>query len=104
MARGSNRIVALIRRSAMPALALIVVGTFAGHAIAGPNGILAWGSYHRALHQRQAELAEINRERAQLRHRSDLLDPQKADPDMADELVRKDLGLVRPDEVIVPLD
>ena len=43
-------------------------------------------------------------ERAQLRHRSALLDPRKADPDMADELVRKDLGLVRPDEVIVPLD
>jgi cell division protein FtsB len=33
-----------------------------------------------------------------------LLDPRKADPDMAEELVRKDLGLVRPDEVIVPLD
>ena len=88
----------------MPALAVIVVGTFAGHAIAGPNGILAWGSYHRALQQRQAELAEIAQQRAQLRHRSDLLDPRKADPDMADELVRKDLGLVRPDEVIVPLD
>ena len=40
----------------------------------------------------------------QLKHRSDLLDPRKADPDMADELVRKDLGLVRPDEVIIPLD
>jgi len=101
---GGNRIFQLIRRAAMPALALIVVGTFAGHAIAGPNGILAWGSYHRALQQRQAELAEITQQRAQLRHRSDLLDPRKADPDMADELVRKDLGLVRPDEVIVPLD
>ena len=101
---GPNRIFALIRRVAMPALAVIVVGTFAGHAIAGPNGILAWGSYHRALLQRQSELANIERERAQLKHRSDLLDPRKADPDMADELVRKDLGLVRPDEVIVPLD
>ena len=88
----------------MPALALIIVGTFAGHAIAGPNGILAWGSYHRALLQRQAELAQIEKQRAQLRHRSALLDPRRADPDMADELVRKDLGLVRPDEVIVPLD
>jgi len=88
----------------MPALAVIVVGTFAGHAIAGPNGILAWGSYHRALQQRQAELAQIEREHAALKHRSDLLDPRKADPDMADELVRKDLGLVRPDEVIVPRD
>ena len=88
----------------MPALALIVVGTFAGHAIAGPNGLLAWGGYHRALNERKAELAQLEQQRAQLRHRSELLDPRKADPDMADELVRKDLGLVRPDEVIVPLD
>jgi cell division protein FtsB len=94
----------MIRRAALPALALIVVGTFAGHAVAGPNGILAWGGYHRALKERQAELAQLEQERSQLRHHSNLLDPRKADPDMADELVRKDLGLVRPDEVIVPLD
>jgi cell division protein FtsB len=101
---GASKSLSLIRRSALPALALIVVGTFAGHAIAGPNGILAWGGYHRALQQRQAELAQLQQEKAQLKHRSDLLDPKKADPDMADELVRKDLGLVRPDEVIVPLN
>jgi len=88
----------------MPALALIVVGTFAGHAIAGPNGVLAWGGYHRALQERQGELALLEAQRAQMRHRSALLDPRKADPDIADELVRKDLGLVRPDEVIIPLD
>ena len=88
----------------MPALAVIIVGTFAGHAIAGPNGILAWGGYHRALKDRQAELAQLEQQQVQLKHRSQLLDPNKADPDMADELVRKDLGLVRPDEVIIPLD
>ena len=102
--RGGKPIFQLIRRAAMPALALIVVGTFAGHAIAGPNGILAWGGYHRALQERQAELAQLEAQRAQLRHHSQLLDPRKADPDMADELVRKDLGLVRPDEVIIPLE
>jgi cell division protein FtsB len=102
--RGGTGIFEMIRRAAMPALALIVVGTFAGHAIAGPNGILAWGGYHRALKERQVELAQLETERAQLKHHSDLLDPRKADPDMADELVRKDLGLVRPDEVIIPLD
>ena len=102
--RGGKRIFELIRRAAFPALALIVVGTFAGHAVAGPNGILAWGGYHRALNERKAELAKLEQEKAQLKHRSQLLDPNKADPDMADELVRKDLGLVRPDEVIVPLN
>lgn len=88
----------------MPALALLVVGTFAGHAIAGPNGVLAWNGYHRALKQRETELAALKAETAQLRHHSKLLDPRRADPDMADELVRKNLGLVRPDEVIIPLE
>lgn len=101
---GTTRSFGLIRRSALPALALIIVGTFAGHAVAGQNGLLAWSGYHRALKERQAELAQLEEQRAQLRHRSALLDPRKADPDMADELVRKDLGLVRPDEVIIPLE
>ena len=101
---GATRSFGLIRRVAMPALALIVVGNFAGYAVAGPNGLLAWGGYHRALKDRQAELAQLEQQKAQLRHHSRLLDPRKADPDMADELVRKDLGLVRNDEVIVPLE
>ena len=103
MGRG-NRRSGLIRRAALPALALVVVGTFAGHAVAGPNGLLAWGGYHRDLQQRQIELASLEAERDRLKHRSALLNPKKADPDLADEMVRKDLGLVRPDEVILPLE
>ncbi len=101
---GTRRSFGLIRRSFWPALALLVVGNFAGYAVAGPNGLLAWGGYHRSLQERKAELATLEAEKQQLRHRSALLDPRKADPDMAEELVRRDLGLVRPDEVIVPLD
>ena len=96
--------VGLIRRAAAPALAFLVVGTFAGHAVAGPNGLLAWGGYHRDLQERKAELAKLEDERQQLRHRSALLDPRKADPDLAEEMVRERLGLVRNDEVIIPLD
>src|SRR5215216_1391601 len=99
---GGKRNIGLIRRMFWPALALLVVGNFAGYAIAGPNGLLAWGGYHRDLDERKTELARLQEQKAQLRHRSALLDPRKADPDMADELVRRDLGLVRPDEFIVP--
>ncbi|MEO6247117.1 MAG: septum formation initiator family protein [Sphingomicrobium sp.] len=93
-----------MRRAALPALALIVVGNFAGYAVAGPNGLLAWGGYHRDLLERKNELVQLEQQRSELKHRSSLLDPRKADPDMADELVRRDLGLVRPDEVVVPLN
>lgn len=101
---GGKRNIGLIRRMFWPALALLVVGNFAGYAIAGPNGLLAWGGYHRSLKERQAELADLRSQKVQLQHRAKLLDPKKADPDMADELVRRELGLVRPDEVIVPLN
>ena len=95
--------IGLIRRAALPALALLVVGTFAGHAVAGPNGLFAWRGYAQQLEIRKTELAELQAERAELKHKSALLDPRRADPDLADEMVRKDLGLVRSDEVVVPL-
>ena len=101
---GGKRSIGLIRRMLWPALALLVVGNFAGYAMAGPNGLLAWGGYHRDFNERKVELAKLEQQKAQLQHRSKLLDPRKADPDMADELVRRDLGLVRNDEVIVPLN
>jgi hypothetical protein len=59
---GNNRILGLIRRVMWPALALIVVGNFAGYAIAGPNGLLAWGGYHRDLNARKAELTRLEAE------------------------------------------
>jgi len=102
--RGRPKSIGLIRRAMWPAVALLVVGTFAGHAIAGENGLFAWRGYTQQLEIRKAELASLQAERNQLRHKSALLDPRKADPDLAEEMVRKDLGMVRPDEVVVPLD
>ena len=99
---GGKRSIGLIRRMLWPALALLVVGNFGGYAIAGPNGLLAWGGYHRDLNERKVELSKLQEQKVKLQHRSKLLDPNKADPDMADELVRRDLGLVRDDEIIVP--
>lgn len=101
---GATKSLGLIRRAALPALALIIVGTFGGHAIAGPNGLLAWGGYNRDLDQRREELVKLEAERDALRHRSALLNPNKADPDLGEELIRRDLGLVRSDEVIIPLE
>lgn len=101
---GASTSIGLIRRAAWPALALIIVGTFGGHAIAGPNGLLAWNGYRTDLEERRAELAELKDERAALKHRSALLNPKKADPDLGEELIRRDLGLIRPDEVVLPLE
>jgi cell division protein FtsB len=94
----------LVRRAALPALAVLIIANFLGYAIAGSNGILSLGDYRRLKAERTAELVQLERERDRLAHRARLLDPRRADPDLADEMVRSELGLVRPDEVIIPID
>ena len=94
----------LIRRAAWPALGSLIIVYFLGAAVVGENGVLAWGDYRRVKAERSVELARLEQERARLAHRSQLLDPHNADPDLVEEMVRGQLGLVRPDEVIIPLD
>ena len=101
---GVNHPLALMRRAALPALGVLVIVNFLGYAIVGDNGVLAWGDYRRIKAERAVELAQLEQERARLAHRSELLDPRRADPDLAEELVRRDLGLVRPDEVIIEIE
>ncbi len=94
----------VIKRAALPALAVLIIANFLGYAVVGSNGILSWGDYRRAKAERGLELAQLNEEKARLAHRAELLDPSKADPDLADEMIRSELGLVRPDEVIIPIE
>ncbi len=86
-----------------PALALLITGSFLGNVIFGSNGILRVGDYRRLKTERTAELVLLEAERDRLARRSALLDPRGVDVDMADELIRSELGLVRPDEVIIEL-
>ena len=92
-----------IKRAALPALAILIIANFMGYAVVGANGVMSWGDYRRVKIEKQVELAQLNAERARLTQRAGLLDPSNVDPDMADEMIRRDLGLVRPDEVIIPL-
>ncbi len=92
-----------LKSATMPALATLVVAFFGGYALFGSNGVLAWGEYSKALEARRADLIAVEREKALLANRVALLDPARANPDMVDELVRRDLGVAHPDEVIVPL-
>ena len=88
-----------VRRAAI--CAVILMG---GIAIAGPSGLLAWSDTLRKLDQRHAQLAAIEADRVALQNKVDLLDPAHADPDMVGELLRSQLNVVHPDEVVVKLD
>lgn len=93
----------LIKAAAAPALAILVIVHFAGFALFGQNGLFAWGDYKRAAAHKAVELQQVEAERNRLAHRVSLLNPSKVDPDYADELVRKETGQVRPDEIIIPV-
>ena len=84
-------------------MGFLVIVFFGGYALFGANGALAWGDYTKKLAERRNSLAAVERDRDRLSHRVALLDPQRADPDLADELVRRDMGLAAPNEIIIPL-
>ena len=87
-----------------PAIAILLLLFFAAYAILGSSGILAWGDYARQLRVARAQLAQVQVEQRELKNRVDLLNPRRVDPDLSDELIRRQLGVVHRDEIIIPLN
>lgn len=83
--------------------ALVALLLIAAYALLGPTGVIAWTDYRQALNERSEELAKLEKERDALRNRQKLLDPNNVDPDLAAETIRRELNVVAPDEIIVPL-
>ena len=90
-----------VRTAAAPSLAVLIVVNFLGYALLGSNGLLSWANYRHLKAEKMVELDQLLAERTRLAHHMKLLDPRGVDPDLADEMIRRDLGLVRPDEVII---
>jgi cell division protein FtsB len=73
-------------------------------SLAGPSGLLAWSENGRVLKERQKEVHDLSLRRDELRNRVALLDPAHVDPDIAGELVRRNLNVVHPDEMVMLLN
>lgn len=80
---------------------LLLVGTA---AIAGPSGLLAWSENLRLLDKRHDQIARLEHDRAELKLLVNGLNPNHADPDLVGELIRENLNVVHPDEVVISLD
>lgn len=93
-----------MKRAALPALCFLVIAYFGVHALFGSSGYFALDDIRRSKEEMQAQQATLAARKAALSRDIALLDPRGADPDFADELVRRHLGVIRPDELIVPLD
>ena len=93
----------LVLRAAFPTACLAIIAYFAFHAVAGNTGLLQWREYRSEHATLMRQAAQVAAQRTALERQTALLDPRHVDPDLADELVRKNLGVVRPDEVVVDL-
>lgn len=89
----------LVQGAALACLLLL-----GGLAIAGPSGLLSWRENLQLLDQREARITALQGEVAILENRVDLLDPDNADPDIVGELLRSNLNVVHPNEVVLTLD
>ena len=92
------------REGLTQAIALFCLLIMAAAVLIGPSGLLAWSENNRLLAERQKELKVLAAQREELRNRVRLLDPRGVDPDMAGELLRSNLNVVHPDEMVMLLD
>ncbi len=83
--------------------ALGVLLTLGGLALVGPYGVLAWGENTALLKEREARIATLEEDRAELQNRVVRLDPNNADPDLVAELIRRNLNVTHPDEYVMEL-
>ena len=93
-----------VKSTLITAAALVALLLIASYALLGPTGVIAWTDYRQALKERKVELALLEEERDALRNKQKLLSRDNVDPDLASELMRKELNVVAPDEIVVPLN
>ena len=82
---------------------LLLLLVLSAWAIMGPSGLVAWGENHQVLIERQQQLARLSAQRDELKNRVSLLDPAHADPDLSGELLRSNLNVIHPDEMVLQI-
>ena len=84
--------------------ALAVLLLLGGLALAGPFGLLSWGENVALLNKRQHQIAELRADRDELTNLVERLNPDHVDPDLATELMRKNLNVAHPDEYVIEIE
>ncbi|MDE2436598.1 MAG: septum formation initiator family protein [Sphingomonadales bacterium] len=102
--RGKHSLPKLAKEQVTQIVALGCLLFMGAMALVGPSGLLAWSENSRLLNERQKEVQQLVAQRNELKNRVALLNPDHVDPDMAGELVRRNLNVVHPDEVVMMLN
>jgi cell division protein FtsB len=77
---------------------------FGYHAVVGSRGLLAWRQLNQDVAATEQGLAAVRAERQALEDKVHRLRPASLDPDLIDELARRQLSLAGPLDVIILLE
>ena len=94
----------MARERVTQALALFCLLAMGAWVLFGPSGLMAWSENNRLLGERQKELKLLTVQRDELKNRVALLDPNHVDPDLSGQLLRSQLNVVHPDEMVMMLN
>ena len=94
----------IVREKLARAGALAILLLLGGLALAGPYGLLAWGANVALLEKRQQRIAALKAERDELQNLVERLNPEHVDPDLATELMRRNLNVAHPDEYVIEIE
>jgi len=86
----------------LPALCLGACAYFGYYAVWGARGVMSLDRTEVQLSLHQDELAQLTGQRQRLQHRIQLLEPGSVDPDMVEEVARRQLLESAPGQVAVP--
>lgn len=84
--------------------ALGILLLLGGLALAGPYGMLSWGENVALLEKREHRIAQLRADRDELQNLVERLNPDHVDPDLATELMRKNLNVAHPDEYVIEIE
>jgi cell division protein FtsB len=93
----------ILRRLALPLLAIGVFAYFGYHTFSGSFGIWAMGRLEADAAALTSEHDQLVAEREALERKVDTLKPSSLDADVVDLEARQQLNLMRPDEVVINL-
>lgn len=96
-----TRLGSFLKGLALYAVAALLVGYFAFHAYHGNHGIVASRAFEQEAAHLERERNDLRAEREGWERRIALLKPESLDPDLVDELARRDLFFAHPSDLVV---
>ena len=96
-----TRLGQFLRGLLLHAIAASLIGYFALQAFQGNYGLDARKGYEQDITRLTLERDELKAERKDLERRVALLKPESIDPDMVEELARRDLGFAGPNDLLL---